>query len=283
MMKNLTMKNKLSLIVLVVLFLMILNPLFASATMIEGGVNTNERVKPFCTVIDKRTGKPVPNAKVTVPSSNFVAYTDVNGHFELKTAINGDAIMSVEKNNYKPFSMTLLKRHAYIPFVVEIEISNPFDIKVETALCHLGDNNYSGFSANAGNFKSYASGPVYNKTFYIPATTSNMQQYLVFGSILGIDTAMARGMGQNRITTSFASPPSVYLNGHKIAEIQINGDNQKIKLPKNLIKYNQKNVITIKAGKNLMQTAYVDYDDFEFMNLSIESAQYHQGHHVGLK
>ena len=77
-------------------------------------------------------------------------------------------------------------------------------------------------------------------------------------------------MGQNGITTSFASPPSVYLNGHKIAEIQINGDNQKIRLPKQFIRFNQQNVITIKAGRNLMQTAYVDYDDIEFMNLSIQ-------------
>ena len=56
-----------------------------------------------------------------------------------------------------------------------------------------------------------------------------------------------------------------------IAEIQINGDNQKIKLPKQLIRWNQNNEIVIKAGRNLMQTAYVDYDDIEFMNLSVQT------------
>ena len=109
-----------------------------------------------------------------------------------------------------------------------------------------------------------------NKTVFISQNSINQNHYIVFGSVIGVDTALARGMGQNLITTSFASPPSVYLNGKKIAEIQINGDNQKIRLPKNLIKFNQNNIITIKAGRNLMQTAYVDYDDFEFMNLSIQ-------------
>ncbi len=78
-------------------------------------------------------------------------------------------------------------------------------------------------------------------------------------------------MGQNQISNAFASPPTVYLNGHKIAEIQINGDNQKIKLPKQLIHWNQNNEIVIKAGRNIMQTAYVDYDDIEFMNLSVQT------------
>ena len=44
----------------------------------------------------------------------------------------------------------------------------------------------------------------------------NKTNYLVIGSILGIDTALARGMGQNNITTSFASPPKVFFNGKKI-------------------------------------------------------------------
>ena len=280
MMKNFTMK-KFDFILFISMLIILFTPLVSTATMIEGGVNTNERVKPFCTVIDKLTGKPVPNAKVVIPSLNFVTYSDINGHFELKTSVSGNAILSVEKPNYKPFSMTLSKHNSYAPFVVEIELSNPFDIKVETALCHLGDNNYSGFSANAGQFKTYASGPVYNKSFFIPSSASGLQQYIVFGSIVGVDTAMARGMGQNRITTSFASPPSVWLNGHKIAEIQINGDNQKIKLPKQFIKYNQNNIITIKAGKNIMQTAYVDYDDFEFMNIHIESVKLQSGAHIG--
>ena len=58
---------------------------------------------------------------------------------------------------------------------------------------------------------------------------------------------------------------------NKISEIQLNGDGQRIKLPPNLIRKNQVNEITIKTGRNLMQTAYIDYDDIEFMNLSIQT------------
>jgi len=77
-------------------------------------------------------------------------------------------------------------------------------------------------------------------------------------------------MGQNRAPNAYASPPEVYFNGNKIAEIQINGDGQKIRIPSNLIKRGA-NDVTIKTGRNLMQTSYVDYDDIEFMNLSIEN------------
>lgn len=93
----------------------------------------------------------------------------------------------------------------------------------------------------------------------------------MIGSIIGIDTNLARSMGQNKITTAFASPPEVYFNGNKISEIQINGDGQKIKVPLSLIKKNESNEVTIKTGRNLMQTAYIDYDDIEFMNLFFEN------------
>ena len=67
-----------------------------------------------------------------------------------------------------------------------------------------------------------------------------------------------------------AMKQKVYFNGQKIAEIQINGDGQRIKIPNYLIRPNQENELKIIAGINLKQTAYVDFDDFEFMNLNIE-------------
>jgi hypothetical protein len=255
------------------------------STVLQGGIGENNIKKQFCTVIDKHTRKPVPNAKISIPTKNFTAYSDINGHFELKPEINGQTILSIEKNNYKPFSITLTREANSHPFVAEIEVITPFDIMVDSTLCHLGDNNFSTASANAEQFKSVAVGPIYSKSFFIQKNNSPQDHYLVIGSIVGIDTALARGMGQNKITTSFASQPSVYLNGQKIAEIQINGDNQKIRLPHNLIKYNNKNIITIKAGRNLMQTAYIDYDDIEFMNIFIktESANYQTSQHVSYR
>lgn len=265
------MNNTIMKKIAILLTFLLINTNCGFATVLEGGINENSIKKPFCTVIDKRTKLPVPNAKVTVASKNFTAYTDVNGHFELSTTINGTTILSVEKPNYRTHSITINKGANLKPFVVEVEGSTPFDIKLETRLCHLGDNNYSTASANAGQFISTSVGSVFSKNFFIPISSRNKQNYLVIGSVIGIDTALARGMGQNNISTTFASPPSVYLNGRKIAEIKINGDNQKIKLPNELIKYNQINTITIKAGVNLMQTAYVDYDDIEFTNLSIQA------------
>ena len=103
------------------------------------------------------------------------------------------------------------------------------------------------------------------------ANALSKRNYLVIGSIIGVDTLMARSMRQNSIVNSFASPPEVYFNGKKIAEIQLNGDGQRIKLPNNLLRAGQMNEITIKTGHNLKQTAYIDYDDIEFMNLSVQS------------
>lgn len=103
------------------------------------------------------------------------------------------------------------------------------------------------------------------------ANAFSRKNYLVIGSIIGIDTLMARSLRQNSIVNSYASPPEVYFNGTKIAEIQLNGDGQRIRLPNNLVKSGQMNEITIRTGRNLKQTAYIDYDDIEFMNLSIES------------
>ena len=45
---------------------------------------------------------------------------------------------------------------------------------------------------------------------------------------------MARDMGQSKVKTAYASAPQVYFNGNRISEIQINGDSQKIKIPKQL-------------------------------------------------
>ena len=283
MMNNLCMKYLIA--VMCISLSLIATQTVVYSTVLQGGIGENTIRKPFCTVIDKQTRKPVPNAKIYIPSKNFTAYSDINGHFELRPEINGETILSIEKNNYKPFSITLTKEANNQPFTAEIEVITPFDIMVDSTLCHLGDNNFSNASANAGQFKGVAVGPIYSKSFFIEKTNSQQEHYLVIGSIVGIDTALARGMGQNNITTTFASPPSVYLNGQKIAEIQINGDNQKIRLPKNLIKYNHKNIITIKAGRNLMQTAYVDYDDIEFMNLYVktELSNYKTGHQVSYR
>lgn len=241
-----------------------------NAAIMQGGVSENSSVQKYNKVIDKQTQTPVAGAKVRIPQTGYSTYTDNYGKFAMPSYVPQDSILSVQKENYKPFSITINQKNTGHPLSIGIEKSNKFDIVVDTEIYHIGDNNYSMASANAGQFRSRAVGPTYRKTFFMPAACKNKTNYLVIGSIIGIDTALARGMGQNNITTSYATPPKVFFNGQKIAEIQINGDGQKIKIPNYLIKPNQQNEIKIAAGINLQQTAYIDFDDIEFMNLNIE-------------
>lgn len=241
-----------------------------SATTFEGGVSA-EGVGNASRIIDKNTGLGVEGATITLPKQKYTTQTDSNGFFELNTQINGPSIMSIQKENYKPFSMTVSERSFDAPLVVSIEKSNTNGLVLDSNMYHLGDNNFSDLSANAGQFRSTSIGPYYTKSFTLKNLKLNKPIFLVIGSIIGIDTDMARVIGQNRITNAFASAPEVYFNGNKISEIQINGDGQKIKIPPVLIRKNQVNEVTIKTGRNLMQTAYIDYDDIEFMNLFLEN------------
>lgn len=237
------------------------------AQVMEVGISKNGA---FNQVYDAQTNMPVSNAKITIPKQNYTTYTDDNGSFYINAQLNDTSIMSVEKEGYRPFSLTINEKIAARPIVIGIEKSNIQDIVIATEMFHLGDNNFSNASANSNEFKADSVGPAYSKKFNMSVETKNKKNYLVIGSIIGIDTLMARSINQNRILNSYSSAPQVYFNGQKIAEIQINGDNQKIKLPNNIIKIGQ-NEVTIKTGKNLMQTAYIDYDDIELMNLSIQS------------
>lgn len=257
-----------SILIYSIVVLTFTNPVFA--TTVSGGV-TAVGAAGSNRIVDSATNQPIANAKITIPKEQYKTFTDDNGAFRLGTAVEGKTIMSVEKEGYRPFSLTIDDKVAAKPIVVGIQKSNVEDIKLETQIMHIGDDNYSKSSANSGDFKIKSIGPFYSKTFQMAAEALTKNNFLVIGSIIGIDSAMARAMGQNNVKNSFASPPEVFFNGNKIAEIHLNGDGQKIKLPNNLIKAGQPNEITIRTGKNLMQTAYIDYDDIEIMNLSVES------------
>ena len=225
-----------------------------------------------CFIINSLSGfEPSSIAKIILPKQNYTTQSDSNGYFELNTQINGTTIMSIQKKDYKPFSVTINEKNLSSPIVIGIEKTNADGMILDNNMYHLGDNRFSELSANAGEFRMESIGPFYTKRFTLKNVKFNKPIYLVIGSIIGIDTNLARTIGQNQITNAFASAPEIYFNGNKISEIQINGDGQKIKVPPVLIKKGQTNEVTIKTGRNLMQTAYVDYDDIEFMNLFIEN------------
>ncbi len=262
------MKKLLSIFIISSILLPAISPVIGAT--FQGGV-AEQGTGNSSRIIDKQTGEGIGGANITLPKQRYSTKTDKDGFFELNTQIDGTSIMSVQKDNYKPFSMTINDRTLSAPIVVGIEKSNASGQAIDTNMYHLGDGNFSDLSANAGEFNMQTIGPFYTKRFTLKNINIAKPVYLVIGSIIGIDTAMARSMGQNKIPNAFASPPEVYFNGNKISEIQLNGDGQRIKLPSGLIRKNQVNEITIKTGRNLMQTAYIDYDDIEFMNLIIEN------------
>lgn len=58
-------------------------------------------------VIDSRTQSPVSQADVSLPSKGYKTKTDNEGRFSLGAKIDAPTIMSVQKDGYKPFSLTV--------------------------------------------------------------------------------------------------------------------------------------------------------------------------------
>ncbi|MBR1425172.1 carboxypeptidase-like regulatory domain-containing protein [bacterium] len=226
-------------------------------------------------VIDSKTKNGVEFAKISIPQKNFRTYTDANGNFELPNVqIQQPTILNIEKEGYRPFSLTINKGSniAATPMKIEIAKNEPMDIAIDTEILHLGDDSFSKNSANAADFKLKSIGPYYSKDFNMNSEAKHRANYLVIGSIVGLDTKLAKSMGQNRITTrAYAEPAQIYFNGKKIGELTINGDNQRIKIPNSLIVSNAPNQLTIKTGRNMFAKDHIDYDDIEIMNLSILS------------
>ena len=239
----------------------------ALAGTVQGGVE-KEIVIGGNSVVDATTNLPVAGAKILMPLDGYATQTDAQGHFSLNANISGPTILSIEKDGYKPFSLTINKLDSGTPLVLAIEKSTVKDITLDTQMFHLGDNSYSPNSANAHEFQVLSIGPFYSKSFNIPKTVSKVS--LVIGSIIGLDTKMAKSMGQNKILNAYSSPAEVFFNGVKISELQVNGDGQKIKLPQNLVRAGSYNQITIKTGRNMLSDN-VDYDDIEIVNLSLET------------
>lgn len=261
------MKNLLKLAFLILLLLFNRNVSYSD--VVSGKVQKNV-TKSQHRVIDANTKKPVQFALIRIPTINYETKTDADGYFKLNADITATSIMSVEKQGYRPFSITINEINTSKPIIIGIEKTQFADLSLEADIFHLGDNKFSSASANSSDFQLKSLGPYYTKAFNIPKISTTENAYLVVGSVIGVDTLLARQMGQSNVPSAYSSPATIYFNGQKIAEIKYNSDGQQILLPKQLIKQNQKNEITIKTGKNLFQNAYIDYDDIEIANLHIE-------------
>ncbi len=253
--------------ILIIIFIIIIQP--AVAKTITGEIK-KETQSNTNTIYDLYSNRPIEGAKVKLPSKHFETVTDNNGTFQLGTRINSPTIMSVEKSGYKPFSLTL-NSTPNTPISIGIEKTTPQDIIIETDMIHLGDNSFSENSANAYDFSLKSTGAFYSRDLPVKKHIKDDENiFLVIGSIIGIDTIQSQKMGQSKVRTSYSSPPEIFCNGSKIAEIKINGDNQRINIPKSLILGKELINITVKTGRNLYKTSAVDYDDIEFTNLLLE-------------
>ena len=242
------------------------------ATTFTGGV-TKVGQQESNQVIDAKTKQGIEFAKITIPQKNFRTYTDGNGNFEIEhVQITQPTILNVEKEGYRPFSLTINNAESLNnPMKIEIAKSEAMDISLDTKILHLGDDNFSKNSANAADFRLKSIGPYYSKDFIMTDNAKRSTNYLIIGSIVGLDTKLAKSMGQNRIQYAYSSPAEIYFNGKLIGELRVNGDGQRIKIPNSLILANDANQITIKTGQNMMPSNHLDYDDIEIMNISILS------------
>jgi len=244
----------------------LINPVFADT--ISGNVRKDDYKNSYSTVVNSKDEKPVKGAKVSLPQYGYYTTTDKDGRFQLNANIDDKAILQVEKDGFRPFSLTVDKTIVNEPLRLGIEKTEAFDLQIETGVYHLGDNVFSPNSANCREFKLKSMGPYYYKKLKLDKPENGKEAVIVFGSIIGLDTKLAKELGQNGIATVYSSPMQVIFNGQIIAEIGMNGDNQQVIIPNSLIKTN--NELTIQTGKNLFQYAYTDYDDMEFANLRIE-------------
>lgn len=252
----------------ILVFLFFLIPSFSFAETISGNVREDNFLNKKSVIIDSETEKAIEGAKVYLPNYGFSTSTDSKGRFELNANIQDKAILQVEKDGYRPFSITVDKSITERPLKLGIEKLNASDIFVDSGVFHLGDDVYSSNSANCHQFKAKPIGPYYSKKIKINKLLPNKQAVIVFGSVIGLDTKLAKELGQNAIVSVYSSPVEIIFNGQKIGELNMNGDNQQIVIPNGLIKGN--NDLTIRTGKNLFQYNYIDYDDMEFANLRIE-------------
>lgn len=252
------------------ILLLFLNINLATQGTIVGKIDHNT-INYQNKIIDSKTNSPLYGAKISIPEIHYTTYSDQNGAFQLNIDIQNKTVLFVEKEGYKTFSLTVDNNVIKSPLKLGIEQSSPFDLQITQGIIHLGDNMYSPNSANSSDFRLDANGFYMSQQFNCPKYSQNQDVIVKIGTIIGIDTKKAKLEGQNKIAKVYSSATEIFVNAHKIANIELNGDNLEFKIPKNILK--DKNELIIKTGRNLFQFDYIDYDDIELANVRIEVKQ----------
>ena len=257
------------LIKILVLMVAIFYPKFVNADALIGEVTKEDYALKRPQVVDADSKRPIKDANVLIPSENKIDRTDENGYFKIKPSGQNPVILSIQKDGYRPFSMTLQDGKLVGGVSLELEKKSPLDVVVSSELLHLGDDSFSANSAGACQIFSPCVGPSFTKSFYVGNITPKSKVYVYIGSVIGIDTVQAMRLKQNNLTSAFSSPVEIFVNKTKIGELKINGDNQKIQIPNKLLKSVSNNMLTVKTGTNRTSRDGVDYDDIQLMNLIV--------------
>ena len=93
------------------------------SAMFEGGVEKTG-VGTNSVILDAQTNIPIENVKISLPKHNFTTYTNSNGAFFLNTKIDAPTILSIEKEGYRPYSITIDKTNLKNPLIISIEKSS---------------------------------------------------------------------------------------------------------------------------------------------------------------
>ncbi|MGA7954010.1 MAG: dockerin type I domain-containing protein [Gloeobacterales cyanobacterium] len=197
-------------------------------------------------VLDQKTGEPIPNAEVQIPEEGITVRTDNYGRFTLPRELPSDRILTTRASEYAPFSLTTRKDQKG-SYDLRLEQLGPRLVVLDDQLHHLGDNNFSPQSANAGSFRLRAEGVELTRSFSL-SKLPRSGVTLRIGSLIGLDTAASIQAGQSGLRTAAQEPLQVLLNGQRVQELTLNGDRIQILLPQEGLRVGN-NTLTLRTGQ----------------------------------
>ncbi len=244
-------------------------------------------------VLDQKTGEPIPQAEVQIPEEGITVRTDSYGRFTLPRELPSDRILTTRASEYAPFSLTTRKVQKG-SYDLRLEKLGPQLVVLDDQLHHLGDNNFSPQSANAGSFRLRAEGVELTRSFDL-SKLPRSGVTLRIGSLTGLDTQASIQAGQSRLNRGTQEPLQVLLNGQGVQDINLNGDRIQILLPRERLRVGN-NTLTLRTGKAIYPVVgnrdsavfpligsllgirvgdnnvqdVADYDDIELAHVTIE-------------
>ena len=104
--------------VLFILFIFLSTAAFCFADVISGKVRQDDKLYARNQVVDAESGEPIDKARVSIPKKRYETYSDKDGRFELNTKIDSTTVLSVEKEGFRPYSLTIDKNSLNQPLKI---------------------------------------------------------------------------------------------------------------------------------------------------------------------